>query len=68
MLDIQGPTTLLGFDNPFFYNPYYGFFLKMLPYAFTVLVLVIGSREATRKRIGTPAALGLPFIRGQRGL
>jgi ABC-type uncharacterized transport system permease subunit len=68
VLDIQGPTMLLGFNNPFFYNPYYGFFLKMLPYAFTVLVLVIGSREATRKRIGTPAALGLPFIRGQRGL
>jgi len=68
VLDIQGPTMLLGFANPFFYNPYYGFFLKMLPYAFTVFVLVIGSREATRKRIGTPAALGLPFIRGQRGL
>jgi simple sugar transport system permease protein len=33
-----------------------------------VLVLVIGSREANRKRIGTPAALGLPYIRGQRGL
>lgn len=68
VLDIQGPTMLLGFANPFFYNSYYGFFLKMLPYAFTVLVLVIGSREANRKRIGTPAALGLPFIRGQRGL
>jgi ABC-type uncharacterized transport system permease subunit len=68
VLDIQGPTMLLGFANPFFYNSYYGFFLKMLPYAFTVLVLVIGSREASRKRIGTPAALGLPYIRGQRGL
>lgn len=68
VLDIQGPALLLGFANPFFYNPYYGFFLKMLPYAFTVAVLVIGSREANRKRIGTPAALGLPYIRGQRGL
>jgi simple sugar transport system permease protein len=54
--------------NPFYYNPYYGFFLKMLPYAFTVIFLVIGSRESIRKRIGTPAALGLPYIRGQRGL
>jgi simple sugar transport system permease protein len=68
VLDIQGPATLFGFANPFFLNSNLGFFMKMLPYAFTVLVLVIGSREATRKRIGTPAALGLPYIRGQRGL
>lgn len=68
VLDIQGPSLILGVANPFFYNTYYGFFLKMLPYAFTVIFLVIGSREANRKRIGTPAALGLPYIRGQRGL
>ena len=68
ILDIQGPLTLLGFDNPFYYNPYWGFFLQMLPYAFTVIVLVIGSREAIRKRLGAPAALGNPYIRGERGL
>ena len=68
ILDIQGPMMLLGIPNPFYYNPYYGFFLQMIPYAFTIVVLVIGSREAMRKRIGTPAALGLPYIRGQRGL
>lgn len=68
ILDIQGPTLLLGFANPFYYNPYLGFFLQMLPYAFTVIALVIGSREAIRKRIGSPAALGLPYIRGQRGV
>lgn len=68
ILDIQGPTTLLGFRNPFFYNPYWGFFLQMLPFAFTIIVLVIGSREAIRKRLGAPAALGLPYIRGERGL
>jgi general nucleoside transport system permease protein len=67
ILDIQGPTMLLGFANPFYYNPYYGFFLQMLPYAFTIIVLVLGSREAIRKRIGSPAALGLPYIRGERG-
>jgi general nucleoside transport system permease protein len=67
ILDIQGPTTLLGLANPFYYNPYFGFFLQMLPYAFTIIVLVIGSREAVRKRLGTPAALGLPYIRGERG-
>jgi ABC-type uncharacterized transport system permease subunit len=67
ILDIQGPLTLFGFDNPFYYNPYLGFFLQMLPYAFTVIVLVIGSREAIRKRLGAPAALGEPYIRGERG-
>lgn len=68
ILDIQGPTTLLGFRNPFFYNPYWGFFLQMIPFAFTIIVLIIGSREAVRKRLGSPAALGLPYIRGERGL
>jgi len=68
ILDIQGPVTLLGFANPFYYNPYLGFFLQMLPYAFTIIVLVIGSREAVRKRLGAPAALGQPYIRGERGL
>jgi simple sugar transport system permease protein len=67
ILDIQGPTTLLGFANPFYYNPYWGFFLQMLPYAFTIFVLIIGSREALRKRLGAPAALGLPYVRGERG-
>ena len=68
ILDIQGPTMLFGFANPFYYNPYWGFFLQMIPYAFTIIVLVIGSREAMRKRIGAPAALGNPYIRGERGL
>jgi ABC-type uncharacterized transport system permease subunit len=68
ILDIQGPTMLFGLRNPFYYNPYWGFFLQMLPYAFTIIVLVIGSREAMRKRLGAPAALGLPYIRGERGL
>lgn len=68
VLDIQGPTMLMGMKNPFFYNPYYGFFLQMLPYAFTIIVLIIGSKDAMRKRLGAPAALGQPYIRGQRGL
>lgn len=68
VLDIQGPVTLLGFANPFYFNPYWGFFLQMLPYAFTIVVLIIGSREAMRKRIGAPAALGTPYVRGERGL
>ncbi len=68
ILDIQGPTVLLGIPNPFYYNPYWGFFLQMLPYAFTIIVLVIGSRDAVRKRLGGPAALGIPYVRGERGL
>lgn len=67
ILDIQGPTVLFGMANPFYYNPYWGFFLQMIPYAFTVIVLVIGSREAMRKRLGAPAALGNPYVRGERG-
>lgn len=67
ILDLQGPTVLLGLRNPFFYNPYLGFFLQMIPYAFTVAVLILGSREAIRKRIGAPAALGLPYVREEHG-
>jgi simple sugar transport system permease protein len=65
ILDLQGPMTLLGLRNPFYYNSYLGFFLQMLPYAFTIVVLVIGSREAMRKRLGAPAALGTPYIRSR---
>jgi general nucleoside transport system permease protein len=68
ILDIQGPTMIFGLNNPFYYNSYLGFFLQMLPYAFTVIVLILGSRESMRKRIGSPAALGNPYIRGERGL
>ena len=67
ILDLQGPAILLGLRNPFYYNPYLGFFLQMVPYAFTIVVLVLGSREAIRKRIGAPAALGLPYVREERG-
>ncbi|PKO13606.1 MAG: ABC transporter permease [Chloroflexi bacterium HGW-Chloroflexi-10] len=68
ILDIQGPMLIFGLANPFYYNPYYGFFLQMLPYAFTIIVLVLGSKEAVKKRLGAPAALGTPYIRGQRGV
>ena len=35
---------------------------------FTILALVFSSREAIRKRLGAPAALGIPYVRGQRGI
>ncbi len=66
-VDIQAPLTLLGFANPFYYNVYLLSFVKMLPYAFTIVVLILGSREAMRKRMGAPAALGVPYVRGERG-
>lgn len=68
ILDLQGPQTLFGLPNPFFYTPKLGFFLQMLPYALTIIVLVAVSREALRKRMGAPAALGNPYVRGQRGI
>ncbi len=68
ILDLQGPQTLFGFRNPFFYTPKLGFFLQMLPYALTIFVLVLVSREAIRKRLGAPAALGTPYVRGERGI
>jgi ABC-type uncharacterized transport system permease subunit len=43
-------------------------FLGMLPYLFTIVVLVmITWWEAFRKRVGAPAALGLPYVREERG-
>ncbi len=68
ILDLQGPATLFGFTNPLFINSNWGFFLQMTPYILTIGALVWGSRAATRKRLGAPAALGVAYIRGERGL
>ena len=68
ILDLQGPATLFGFVNPLYVNSNWGFFLKMTPYILTILALVLGARAARKKRIGAPAALGVPYIRGERGL
>lgn len=67
-LDIQGPMVLFGMRNPFYYNPYLGMFLAMVPYAFTIVALLFGSVQANKKHLGAPAALGIPYIRGERGL
>jgi len=42
------------------------FFLSMLPYIFTIIVLVLATRETVRRRVGAPAALGLPYVREER--
>lgn len=42
-------------------------FLNMLPYIFTILVLVLITWwETLSKRVGAPAALGVPFVRGEK--
>ncbi len=68
ILDLQGPPLLFGLRNPLFINSNYGFFLQMTPYILTIIALILGSRAAARKRLGAPAALGVPYIRGERGL
>ena len=67
ILDLQGPATLFGFTNPLYINSNYNFFLQMTPFILTIIALIWGSRAAARKRLGAPAALGLPYIRGERG-
>jgi ABC-type uncharacterized transport system permease subunit len=68
ILDIQGVDAILGFANPFLAGRSSTFFLEMLPYLMVVLVVIVGSREAARKRMGAPAALGRPYVRGERGV
>ena len=67
IIDIQGVPLILGVPNPFQAGRSATFFLEMLPYAFVIVVVVIGSREALRRRVGAPAALGIPYVRGERG-
>lgn len=40
--------------------------LDALPYLMTIVVLVVVSNSAARRRLGAPAALGLPFEREER--
>ena len=40
--------------------------LGMLPYIFAVVVLLVGTRETIRRRLGAPAALGVPYARGEK--
>jgi ABC-type uncharacterized transport system permease subunit len=67
ILDIQGLEMLLWFENPFQAGRSATFFLGMLPYLMVIFVVVLGSRTAVRKRLGAPAALGRPYVRGERG-
>lgn len=61
-LDLQGIAWL-----PFAGNPVLGIWLNMVPYLFTILVLIFSSSRTTRQRLGAPATLGIPYVRGERG-
>jgi simple sugar transport system permease protein len=61
-LDLQSVAWL-----PFASNPVLGVWLDMLPYLFTIVVLIFTSSAAARRRLGAPLALGVPFVRGDRG-
>ena len=60
-LDLQGLQGI-----PALQNPALGYFLNMLPYLFTILVVVAASKSTRLRRIGAPSALGRPFVRGER--
>jgi general nucleoside transport system permease protein len=62
-LDLQAVAWL-----PFAANPILGIWLEMLPYLFTVVALMFSSSGLARRRLGAPAALGVPYVRGERGL
>jgi simple sugar transport system permease protein len=40
--------------------------LNMLPFTFTIIVLLAGTGEVMRKRIGAPSALGIPYAREEK--
>ncbi|HBT47029.1 MAG TPA: ABC transporter permease [Peptococcaceae bacterium] len=42
------------------------FFLKMLPYILTIIVLVLATRQTVVKHIGAPGALSIPYDREER--
>lgn len=42
------------------------FFLKMLPYIFTIIVLIVATRQTQRRRVGAPGVLGVAYDREER--
>ncbi len=67
ILGLQGVDSILGVQNPFLPGRSATFFLEMLPYLFVIIVVILGARGAARQRLGAPAALGIPYVRGERG-
>jgi simple sugar transport system permease protein len=67
LLDIQDENAFYGLPNPFFEDHTLTFLVQMTPYILVIVLLVAVSGEAIRKRLGAPAALGVPYVRGERG-
>ncbi len=59
LVAVQFRVQAFGLDAPVY-------LLKMLPYLFTLVVLVAVSRGRWRRRFGAPAALGKPYAREER--
>ena len=56
-LILQGRGWLTGIPSEVF---------SSLPYVMTIVVLVIVSTGFSKRRLGAPAALGLPYVREER--
>jgi len=61
-----GGIDALGFRLQTLHVDVSPYFLKMLPYLFTVAVLILVTKRNMVKRIGSPQALGLPYDREER--
>ncbi|QDR81624.1 ABC transporter permease [Sporomusa termitida] len=61
-----GTIDVLGFHMQNFGIAVPSFFLKMLPYVITIAVLIVVTRETRKRRVATPAALGIPYNREER--
>lgn len=63
---IFGGLDVLGFRMQAYGISVSPYFLRMLPYIFTVVVLVLVTIGYRKKRIGAPGALGIPYDREER--
>ncbi|HWI54971.1 MAG TPA: ABC transporter permease [Desulfobacteria bacterium] len=69
---IFGGVDSLGFriqalgDKASFLKGISPFFLQMFPYILTIIVLILITSETKKRRVGTPASLGIPYDREER--
>jgi ABC-type uncharacterized transport system permease subunit len=63
---IFGAIDALGFHMQTMGVMIPSFFLKMLPYLFTFVILIIVTRETKNRRVATPEALGVAYSREDR--
>lgn len=61
-----GVVDVLGFHLQTLGITVSSFFLKMLPYIVTIIVLIIVSRETKKRHVAAPSALGIPYNREER--